>query len=160
MIKVLATGYYARQDTKAPVRTAMQALGLTMLLNVIVVATLWYTGHLKTPGAHTLVAVTNGVGALLNAGLLYVGLVRKQIVRAGQVLRGLLWRILVATIAMAAFLVWIARDLQSWLASGTAVQVAWLSGLVAGGLAVYFGVLWLLGVRVGQFRLQPPTLPA
>jgi putative peptidoglycan lipid II flippase len=160
MIKVLATGYYARQDTKAPVRTAMQALGLTMLLNVIVVAALWYTGHLKTPGAHTLLAVTNGVGALLNAGLLYVGLVRKQIVRAGQVLRGLLWRILVATIAMAAFLVWIARDLQSWLASGTAVQVAWLSGLVAGGLAVYFGVLWLLGVRVGQFRLQPPTLPA
>jgi putative peptidoglycan lipid II flippase len=160
LIKVLATGYYARQDTRAPVRIAMQALGLTMLLNVVVVGALWYTGHLKTPGAHILLAATNGVGALLNAGLLYVGLVRKQIVRAGQVLRGLLWRILIATLAMAAFLVWIARDLQSWLASGATVQVAWLSGLVAGGMAVYFGVLWLLGVRVGQFRLQPPTLSA
>jgi putative peptidoglycan lipid II flippase len=83
-----------------------------------------------------------------------------QIVRPGHVLRGLLGRILVATAAMAAFLVGIGGDLQAWLASGTAVQVAWLSGLVAGGLAVYFGVLWLLGVRVGQFRLQPPSAPA
>jgi putative peptidoglycan lipid II flippase len=160
LIKVLATGYYARQDTKAPVRTAMQALGLTMALNLIVVVALWLTGYLKTPGAHTLLAATNGVGALLNAGLLYIGLLRMQIVRAGHVLRGLLGRILVATAAMAGFLVWIGGDLQAWLASGTALQVGWLSGLIAGGLAVYFGVLWLLGVRVGQFRLQPPAASA
>ena len=53
-------------------------------------AALWLTGHLKSPGAHTLLALTNGVGAMLNAGLLYVGLARMGIVQPGHVMRGLL----------------------------------------------------------------------
>ena len=39
-------------------------------------------------------------------------------------------------------------------ARGTLVRVLRLSGLIAAGIVVYFGVLWLLGVRAGQFRLQ------
>jgi hypothetical protein len=35
-----------------------------------------------------------------------------------------------------------------------------LSGLIAAGIVVYFGVLWLLGVRANQFRLQPPAVPS
>ena len=67
LIKVLATGYYARQDTKGPVKVAMRALGLTMALNLLVLGVLWLTGNIKSPGAHTLLALTNGVGAMLNA---------------------------------------------------------------------------------------------
>ena len=56
LIKVLATGYYARQDTKGPVRVAMRSLGVTMALNLLVLAGLWLTGNLKSAGAHTLLA--------------------------------------------------------------------------------------------------------
>ena len=160
LIKVLATGYYARQDTKGPVRVAMRSLGLTMALNLLVLAGLWLTGNIKSPGAHSLLALTNGVGAMLNAGLLYVGLARMGIIQPGHVMRGLLVRIVIATSAMAALLAWLGGDLAFWLASPTAVRVMRLSGLIAAGIVVYFGVLWVLGVRAGQFRLQPPAIQA
>ena len=157
MIKVLATGYYAKQNTKGPVKVAMRALGLTMILNVIVVALLAFTGNLKTPGAHALLALTNGVGAMLNAGLLYTGLIRSQVLRRGQALRGLLIRIVVASTLMAAFLWWFGGDLATWLVTSKINRVFWLTGLVAGGIAIYFAALWLMGVRARQFRLQPPA---
>jgi putative peptidoglycan lipid II flippase len=158
LIKVLATGYYARQDTKAPVRIAMRSLGLTMALNLLVLALLWLTGNLKSAGAHTLLALTNGVGAMMNAGLLYVGLARMGIIQPGHVMRGLLARIVIASSVMAVLLLWLGGDLAFWLSTGTAVRVLRLGGLIAVGIVAYFGVLWLLGVRARQFRLQPPPL--
>jgi putative peptidoglycan lipid II flippase len=157
MIKVLATGYYAQQNTKGPVKVAMWALGVTMALNVIVVAGLWWTGNLKTPGAHALLALSNGIGAIMNAVLLYTGLVRSQVLRRGQALRGLLIRIVVASALMAAFLWWFGGDIATWLATPKLHRIVWLTGLVAGGIGVYFAALWVMGVRAGQFRLQPPA---
>lgn len=157
MIKVLATGYYAKQNTKGPVKVAMRALGLTMVLNVIVVAGLWFTGNLKTPGAHTLLALSNGIGAIMNAGLLYTGLLRTQVLRRGQALKGLLIRIVMASALMAAFLWWFGGDIATWLVTPKIERVVWLAGLVAGGIAIYFAALWVMGVRAGQFRLQPPA---
>ncbi|MBL8268698.1 murein biosynthesis integral membrane protein MurJ [Steroidobacter sp.] len=159
MIKVLATGYYAKQNTKGPVKVAMRALGVTMILNVLVVAGLWFTGNLKTPGAHTLLALSNGVGAIMNAVLLYTGLVRTQVLRRGQALRGLLIRIVVASTLMAAFLWWFGGDIATWLTTPKLQRIVWLAGLVAGGIAIYFAALWAMGVRAGQFRLQPPATP-
>jgi putative peptidoglycan lipid II flippase len=159
MIKVLATGYYAQQNTKGPVKIAMRALGLTMVLNVLVVAGLALTDQLKTPGAHTLLALSNGVGAMLNAGLLYLGLLRNQVLRRGQALRGLLIRIVVASSLMAAVLWWFGGDLTTWLVTPKIERAVWLTGLVVGGIAVYFAALWVLGVRVRQFRLQHAATP-
>ncbi|HEY0941688.1 MAG TPA: murein biosynthesis integral membrane protein MurJ [Steroidobacter sp.] len=155
MIKVLATGYYAQQNTKGPVKIAMRALGLTMVLNVIVVAGLWLTDHLQTPGAHALLALTNGVGAMMNATLLYLGLLRTNVLRRGQAMRGLLIRIVLASALMAAFLWWFGGDVGTWLETGKIERIVWLAGLVVGGIALYFAALWVMGVRAGQFRLQP-----
>jgi putative peptidoglycan lipid II flippase len=160
LIKVLATGYYARQDTKGPVRAAMRALGLTMGLNVLAVGALALTGQLKAPGAHALLALTNGIGALLNAWLLYMGLVRGGVLQPGQALGGLLVRVVVASAVMAALLVWIGGDVADWLPLPKMARVTWLGGLVVGGASLYFAVLWLLGVRVGQFRVRPPAVAA
>jgi putative peptidoglycan lipid II flippase len=157
LIKVLATGYYARQDTRGPVKIAMRALGLTMALNLLVIVVLAITGHMKSPGAHALLALTNGVGAMLNAGLLYVGLVRSGVLRQDALLGLLVLRVVLATAAMAAFLWWFGGDLSQWLASARLQRVTWLAGLVAGGAGLYFAVLWLLGVRPAQLRLQSAT---
>ncbi|HEY0681627.1 MAG TPA: murein biosynthesis integral membrane protein MurJ [Steroidobacter sp.] len=157
MIKVLATGYYAQQNTKAPVKIAMRSLGVTMALNVVVVLALWLTDNLKTPGAHALLALTNGVGAIMNATLLYTGLLRSQVLKRGQALRGLLIRIVLASALMAAFLWWFGGDLATWLETSKILRVVWLAGLVVGGIVIYFAALWVMGVRAGQFRLQPPA---
>ena len=154
LIKVLATGYYAQQNTKAPVKVAMRALGLTMVLNVVVVGGLALTGQLKTPGAHALLALSNGAGAMLNAGLLYIGLLRNQVLRRGQAMRGLVARILAASALMAAFLWWFGGDVATWLVTAKIERAGWLAGLVVGGIGVYFASLWVMGVRVREFRLQ------
>jgi putative peptidoglycan lipid II flippase len=154
LIKVLAPGYYARQDTKGPVKIAMRALGLTMVLNLIVVAVLAATGNLKSEGAHALLALTNGVGAIFNAGALYVGLRRKNILYRHPGGVALLIKIAVASVAMAAFLVWFAGDLDPWLQASTIERAAWLAVLVGGGGAIYFAVLLAFGVRPHQFKVR------
>jgi putative peptidoglycan lipid II flippase len=154
LIKVLAPGYYARQDTKGPVKVAMRALGLTMLLNLIVVGCLWATDTLKSEGAHALLALTNGVGAIFNATWLYVGLRRKNILHRHPGGIALIVKILVASAGMAAFLFWFAGSLDEWLAASTIQRVLRLTGLVVGGGFVYFAVLAACGVRPGQFKMQ------
>lgn len=158
LIKVLAPGYYARQDTKGPVKVAMRALGLTMLLNLIVVVVLAVTGRLQDQGMHALLALSNGVGAIFNAVLLYTGLIRKGVLVREAGGRKLVIQIVLASAVMAAFLVWFGGDVAAWLAASTSRRALWLTGLVTGGIAVYFASLWLMGVRVGQFRLRAPAV--
>jgi putative peptidoglycan lipid II flippase len=153
LIKVLAPGYYARQDTRGPVKVAMRSLAITMILNLLVVAALALTGNLDAPGAHALLALTNGVGAVANAGMLYVGLRRKQVLLRDHGMRSLIVRVAVGSAVMGAGLWWFAGDVSAWVASGVSERVLWLAALVAGGLAAYFIVLFALGVRVRHFRL-------
>ena len=154
LIKVMAPGYYARQDTAGPVKVAMRALGLTMLLNVVVVGVLALAGSLRAPGMHALLALTNALGAMFNAVMLYRGLVRQQILKPSANVRGLLVRIAAASGVMAVLLVFLDGDLAQWLRASTTLRVGWLAGLVVGGAAAYFGSLWVMGVRIEQFRLR------
>ncbi len=158
LIKVLAPGYYARQDTKSPVRIALQALGLTMGLNVLAIAALFATDQHQLPGMHVLLALTNGIGALFNAAWLYRGLRRGRVLYGDAGNRRMLARIVAASGVMALFLWWFGGRLEAWLAISNTRQVLWLTALVAGGSGVYFGCLWLFGARGAQFRLQPPTV--
>ena len=154
LIKVLAPGYYARQDTKAPVKVAMRALALTMALNLIVVGALAVTGNLKSHGAHALLALTNGAGAIFNAVALYVGLRRRNILHRHPGGVALVLKIVGASGAMAAFLWWFGGSLDEWLASSSLDRATWLCGLVVGGGVIYFALLWLLGVRLLQFKVH------
>jgi putative peptidoglycan lipid II flippase len=153
LVKVLAPGYYARQDTKSPVKVAMRALGLTMGLNVVVVAVMAMTGSLQTPGAHALLALTNGAGAVANATMLYLGLRRAKVLRSDGQLRSLLTRIAASAAAMGAALWWFGGDVAAWIEAPLAERLAWLAALVGGGALGYFGVLAALGVRVSHFRV-------
>ncbi|MGH8174694.1 MAG: lipid II flippase MurJ, partial [Steroidobacter sp.] len=153
LIKVLAPGYYARQDTKAPVKIALRALGVTMILNLLVVLALALTGHLQTPGAHALLALTNGVGAVMNAAMLYRGLRRQQVLRPDARMRSLLVRIAIASAVMGAALWWFGGSVAEWIAAPIVHRLIWLTALIAGGALIYFVILLALGVRVRHFRV-------
>jgi putative peptidoglycan lipid II flippase len=154
LIKVLAPGYYARQDTRGPVKVAMRALGLTMILNLVVVVALWSMGRLAEPGMHALLALSNGIGAIFNAALLYRGLVRAGVVVPQPGRRKFLLKVVLASGLMAAFLWWFGGDVAQWLSASTSHRIAWLAAIVAGGAAVYFLALAVMGVRPRQFRLN------
>jgi putative peptidoglycan lipid II flippase len=140
-IKVLAPGFYASQDIKTPVKIAVVVLLCTQLLNLVLVPWL----------AHAGLALAIGLGALLNATWLLVGLVRRGAYRPleGWARFGL--QVLAAGSLLVVYLLWLAGRMD-WLDSTRAAQrVLWLVLAVAGAGAVYFGALLLAGVNLRRF---------
>jgi putative peptidoglycan lipid II flippase len=68
--------------------------------------------------------------------------------------RRLLMQILSATVLMCVFLWWLAGDTARWNEMDAWQRVRWMSLLVAGGAAIYFGTLWLLGLRPADLRVR------
>jgi putative peptidoglycan lipid II flippase len=141
MVKVLAPGFYARQDIKTPVKIALVTLGLTQVMNFAFILPLKHAG----------LALAIGLGACLNAALLLRGLRRRDIYQPQAGWPLFLFKLAIAVYVMAAVL-WIASGSDaSWLTMGAAARVSHLTGLVLIGAATYFAALWLLGFRLGDF---------
>ncbi|MBI1964838.1 MAG: murein biosynthesis integral membrane protein MurJ [Betaproteobacteria bacterium] len=141
MVKVLAPGFYARQDIRTPVRIALVTLAVTQLLNFILV---W-------PLRHAGLALAIGLGACLNAALLLGGLRRRNIYAPQPGWPVFLVKLGIAVYAMGAVL-WIAAGPDAdWLAMSAAGRAANLSWVIVLGAATYFAALWLLGFRLADF---------
>jgi putative peptidoglycan lipid II flippase len=149
LVKVLAPGYFARQDTKTPVKVGLIALSLNMAFNLAVVVPAHLSGF---PVPHVLLAVSTGLSALVNATLLYRGLRRSGIYAPSADWRRLLPQVALASIAMAAFLWWASGDWSEWTGWSASRRALSLGIVVAGGAAVYFGTLWVAGARPRQLK--------
>jgi putative peptidoglycan lipid II flippase len=141
-IKVLAPGYYASQDIKTPVKIAVVVLCFTQLMNVVLVPSM----------AHAGLAWSIGLGALLNAAWLLVGLLRKGSFKPlpGWLLFGL--KVMIATALLTVFLFhvasyldWLGMRHQAGLRLGAMTLVLAASGIL------YFGCLRLFGLRWQTF---------
>ncbi|WP_422672912.1 murein biosynthesis integral membrane protein MurJ [Billgrantia tianxiuensis] len=144
LIKVLAPGFFARQNTKTPVKVGIIAMVANMVFNLILI---W-------PLAHAGLALATALSAFLNAGLLG-WLLRKQGVLVFQPGWGRYAVQLVGgCVVMSVGLAWLAPDWQQWLAWGVWARVQWLALLVVVGAAVYFAWLAALGVRPRHFRMR------
>lgn len=152
LVKVLAPGYFARQDTKTPVRTAMQAFGLTMAINLAALVALQWTGRIGALGMHIILASSTAAGALLNSWLLYRGLRRQAVYRPTTGWRPLLTRIVLANAVMTVFLYFCSGTTADWLVAPTGQRVLWMAGLVTGGGASYFASLWIFGLRPAHLK--------
>lgn len=149
LVKVLAPGYFARQDTKGPVRVGVIALGVTMAFNLFVVAPASYFG---LPLPHALLALATGVGAYVNTWLLYRGLRASGVYVPSDRWRRLWPQLLCGNLAMAGFLVWAGGPWADWMQWHALVRVLHLAGCVLGGGAVYALVLALMGLRIRDLR--------
>jgi len=152
LVKVLAPGYFARQDTRTPVSTAMWSFGLTMSLNLCAVVGLKLAGRLEQNGMHLFLALATAAGALLNAWLLYRGLRKQNVYQPKQEWRALLIRIVLANVVMGVVLHLTAGDTETWITLSTAKRIWWISELVVGGAATYFASLWLFGMRPAHLK--------
>jgi putative peptidoglycan lipid II flippase len=149
LVKVLAPGYFARQDTKTPVKVGVIAMVANMGLNIVFVVTLL---HLAIPGAHAGLALATSLSAFLNAGLLLRGLLRQQVYQPDHGWRRLFGQVFLACIVMCGVLWWLAGDLGHWLQADTWQRITDLALVVPVGVGVYFVVLWLSGVRLADLH--------
>ncbi len=154
LVKVLAPGFFARQDTRTPVRVGLIALAANMILNVGVVLPAHYLGF---PYPHVLLATSTCVSAAINTALLWRGLVKAGVYRARPGWGALLARIVTANALMAALLLWMAGDLASWLATPPLQRALHLAGCIVAAAALYFVVLYVSGVRLRHMRSAAGT---
>ena len=151
LVKVLAPGYFARQDTRTPVRVGIRALLVGMTLSIVLVLTLLETGWAPP---HAGIAAATACSALLNAALLLVGLKRSHVYVAGAGWRLLAWRVVAAGVVMAIALLAALAVTGDWSRMGTLLRIGYLGALVCGGAAVYFAACYSLGLRPSEFRIR------
>ncbi|MCG5534774.1 murein biosynthesis integral membrane protein MurJ [Ectothiorhodospira mobilis] len=151
LIKVLAPGYFARQDTRTPVQVAVIAMLANMVLNLALVVP-WVL--LDWPGPHAGLALATSLSAYLNAALLYRGLRHTGIFSPLPGWTGLGLRILPALAVMATVLWSLTPAAAQWTQWEAPLRVAALLGLVAAGAAAYGGMLLAAGVRPRQLLLH------
>ena len=150
-MKVLAPGYFARQDTRTPVRVGLQALTLGMILSAVFVLVLLRTGWAP---AHAGIAAATACSALVNAALLFAGLRRQGVYRARPGWTALAWRVTVPSAVMALALAVGLQAAGDWFVMSSLERVGMLTALVGGGAAVYFVACHLAGLRASELRVQ------
>ena len=149
LVKVLAPGYFARQDTKTPVKVGVIAMVVNMLFNIIFVVTLV---QLAIPGAHAGLALATSLSAFLNAGLLLRGLRRQKVYNPDPGWGRLFAQVLFACVGMFALLWWLGGDLAGWMQADSLNRISRLLLAVFAGAAVYFAILWLSGLRLSALH--------
>ena len=153
LVKVLAPGFYARQNIATPVRIAVLTLIATQAMNALFILSLKQGGlGLATGiGPHAGLALAIGLAACLNAGLLYHKLRQHGIYHPQPGWRAFVLKI-AAALAIMGLALWLAMGSAAWwLAASGAARAAALAGLVLLGGAAYFASLWLFGFRLGDF---------
>ncbi len=150
LVKVLAPGYFARQDTRTPVRIGIIALVVNMVLNVAIVVPWVATGR---PAAHAGLALATSLAAFLNAGLLLRGLMQRNVWRPESGWGAFLLRVGVSAGVMALLLEQFVPGEEAWFAADIWTRAGWLLASVAGGAAAYAASLLATGMRLSQLRM-------
>ena len=141
MVKILAPGYYARQDIRTPVKMALWTLAATQLMNLAFIVPLKHAG----------LALSIGLGGCINAMLLFRGLRRSGVYRAEAGWGRFACKLFAALVIMGAVLWFSVGDIGWWMSAGLWPRSGKLALIVLLGAGTYFSVLWLLGFRVADF---------
>lgn len=157
LVKVLAPGFYSRQDTKTPVKIAIKAMVVGMVLNLLfVVPMVWF----DIAGAHAGLALATALSAFINAALLFYVLRKQQVfqLQAGWWL--FLMRIVLAATVMGSLLYSYSPELDQWMLWAGWDRALWLFVWVAVGIVSYFVTLLMLGARLRDLLGRPKTVDA
>ncbi|HSR65627.1 MAG TPA: murein biosynthesis integral membrane protein MurJ [Xanthomonadaceae bacterium] len=165
LVKVVLPAFYARQDTKTPVRAGMSALVANMLLNFAILALLYallvpdalkargvWQGLANTPGLHLALGIASALASYLNLGLLWRWLRRDGVYQAQPGWGRFTLRLALACLALCVVVglgLYVGPDFTT---APVMVRLAWLFGLVGAGGAAYAAVLVAMGWRLRELR--------
>lgn len=147
LVKALAPGFYARQDSRTPVRIGVVTLGANLVLSLILVVPLQHAG----------LALATSLAAAANAGLLLFVLRRSGVYRPPPGWAGLLAKVLTGCSAMAIVLWWGAGDTEQWLGLSPAGRIWRLTLWIGLAALLYFLWLGLCGLRWRDFDGRLPA---
>jgi putative peptidoglycan lipid II flippase len=143
LIKILAPGFYAKQDIKTPVKIGVGVLVVTQLCNLVFVPIFSHAG----------LTLSVGLGACMNALLLLIGLRRRGIYTPSRGWPLFLVQMAGACLVLAGTMHWFAISFD-WigLRARPLDRIALLAACLVLFAALYFSMLWLMGFKYAYFR--------
>lgn len=144
LVKILAAGFYAKQDTRTPVRIGLIAMFTNALLNV----------SLIVPLAHAGIALSTSLAALVNTGFLFYLLKKRGFYAPREGWKGFSCRLLITNAILAIWL-WIgAGNVQTWIVHPTVWRYTHLAILLISAIFIYFIALWCCGIRIHHLLMR------
>jgi putative peptidoglycan lipid II flippase len=143
-IKVLAPGYYARQDTKTPVKIGIIAMVANMGFNLMLAPFFGYVG----------LAIATTMSATLNAWLLYRGLKQEDVYYLSKSTKIFIGKLVISASVMAIAVYQLSYDFDVWLAMSFYEQILQLIICIGVGCVSYFFTIALLGIRLSDFKVK------
>jgi putative peptidoglycan lipid II flippase len=151
LIKILAPGFFARQDTKTPVRIGIIALISNMLFNIMLVVPMVMLDF-ATP--HLGLAIATTLSGWQQVVMLYRGLSRQQIYSLSLENISLLKKTIIPLIAMSTLIYLTSPSNESWSAFNALQRVGYLCAIIGLGIGSYCVLIFALGARLHQFRAK------
>lgn len=146
-VKILAPGFYARQDMKTPVRIAFLTVLFAQTLAVILMFQIGHAG----------LTLSTSLGACLNAGLLYTAMRRSGAYAPLPGWTRFLGRVAVALCVLGGVLWFAAGDDGFWIKARLWAKAGRLALVIGAGATAYFAALWLMGFRLADFNRREPS---
>lgn len=140
LVKVLAPGYFARQDTRTPVRIGIVALVTNMVLNLVLI---WHLQHVG-------LALATSLSAFVNAGLLWQGLRRSGAMRLQAGWRRFLFQLVSANVVLMISLLVVVEAAGDWSEMLYWPRLLLTLAICAGGAGLYAASLWIFRFNVRQ----------
>lgn len=141
LVKVLAPGFFSRQDTKTPVKFGIWCMGANIVFNLILVIPFDYVG----------LAIATAMSATMNAGLLYFRLRKLGVYHASSGTLIFLLKVMISALIMAFAILYFNPDMSSWIGLSLLEKIMLLSQLIVSGGVVFLLSLLVLGVRKSTF---------
>lgn len=165
LVKVVLPAFYARQDTRTPVKAGIASLVANMAFNVLILAILyklWVPAELqqgsvwvalsKVPGLHFALGLASAIASYLNLALLWRWLKRAGVYRRQPGWGRFLLRLLTACMAMVGVVLLGLHLGPDFTSAALASRILWLGMLVLGGAGVYGLAMLALGFRMRELR--------
>ncbi len=165
LVKVVLPAFYARQDTRTPVRAGVASLVANMLFNVVFLAILYHlwvppalqqgsvwVALARVPGLHFALGLASAVASYLNLALLWRWLRQAGVYQRQPGWGRFLLQLLVACAVMAAAVLAGLHWAPDFTRVGLVERVTWLGLLVAGGASIYLMAMLVMGIRLRDLR--------
>lgn len=144
LVKILAPGFYARQDTATPVRIGIIAIAANIVMYGIIVIP-WIL--LDGPAPHAALAFCAAFASFINATLLFRKLRALGVYQPGNAWKQLLPRILLACAIMSITLLLLTPAAERWEQWSIPLRSGTLAGLISSAALIYLSSLRLLGIK-------------
>ena len=142
LVKVLASGFYARQDIKTPVKVGVIAMVINTVCCVLLVG----------PLAHAGLALASSIASYVNCGILLILLLRRKIYQPSPGWGRFLMQLLGANAMVVMYLLFMAGEISFWLEKPAVIRLGLLLAHVSVALIIYIIALGVCGMRPAQFR--------